>query len=124
MRHIIFVGDKPSKKNISQSVPFVGTQSYKVLLDWIWRMDIDITSVIMTNRDSLYTCGGTSMGSIFRTHTFIALGSAASEELDKLNISHFKLPHPSPKNRKLNDKFFVTSQLNLCRIWLDKLGWL
>jgi len=44
---IIFVGDKPSAKNLDPEIPFVGTQSYKKLLEWIWEMDINISDVFI-----------------------------------------------------------------------------
>lgn len=34
----------------------------------------------------------------------VALGGFASESLHKARINHFKMPHPSPRNRLLNDK--------------------
>lgn len=44
----------------------------------------------------------------------IALGGFASSALKKLNINHFKLPHPSPRNRALNDKSYEIKMLELC----------
>lgn len=34
----------------------------------------------------------------------VALGGFASKSLCNIKVSHFKLPHPSPRNRQLNDK--------------------
>jgi hypothetical protein len=50
----------------------------------------------------------------------IALGNVASKALDDLKIEHYKLPHPSPKNRKLNCKSFVQYALFLCKVYIDK----
>lgn len=44
----------------------------------------------------------------------IALGNTASEALSMVNIAHFKLPHPSPKNRTLNDKGRLQRLLDAC----------
>jgi len=41
----------------------------------------------------------------------LALGGFASAALKKAGIDHFVLPHPSPRNRKLNDKSYEKSIL-------------
>ena len=46
---IYFIGDKPSKKNIDKNVAFVGTRSYKTLLDWIYRMNLNINKICLFN---------------------------------------------------------------------------
>lgn len=49
----------------------------------------------------------------------IALGNVASEALIKINVDHFKLPHPSGLNRKLNDKKYVTRVLKECKEYYE-----
>lgn len=41
----------------------------------------------------------------------LALGNFASDALRKIHCSHFRLPHPSPLNRVLNDKITETLYL-------------
>lgn len=121
---IVFVGDKPSDKNIDPNIPFVGTQSYKTLLNWIWEMDIDISQVRLCNKDFI---NGTY------EDWFIALGNEAEKALkakkfyvwnhikeaeEIIEPQIFKLPHPSGLNRKLNDKDYVTKILSDCKYWL------
>jgi uracil-DNA glycosylase len=121
MRYIVFVGDKPSSKNVSKSVPFVGTQSYKNLLEWIWKMDVDITNVMLANRehvDMWFMCADDE--SRLHRHTYVALGNEASEALQKFKLDHFKLPHPSPRNRQLNDQDFIDSELKKCKDYLKR----
>lgn len=48
----------------------------------------------------------------------IALGSFASACLDRINISYFRLPHPSPRNRLMNDKEYVQNVLNECKEYI------
>ena len=106
---IAFVGDTPSAKNVDPNVPFVGTQSYKRLLEWIWMMDVDISEVSLFNRGDLIP---------FRDTTkVVALGNNASEWLGR--VPHFKLPHPSGRNRKLNDEKYVRKVLQQCKKWLN-----
>lgn len=114
---IVFVGDKPSAKNVDPDVPFVGTQSYKNLLLWIWTMDVNINEVSMVNRDYFESPAN-------RVHSrevlYVALGKEAANCLADLGYSFFELPHPSPRNRKLNDKKFIATQLKECSQWLRR----
>lgn len=49
----------------------------------------------------------------------IALGNFVSNVLDELNINHFVMPHPSPLNRKLNDKDYEKQILIECKKWIQ-----
>ena len=49
----------------------------------------------------------------------VALGSAVSKFLEDHNVEHFKLPHPSPRNRQLNDKEFIKNELKACREYIN-----
>lgn len=48
----------------------------------------------------------------------IALGGFVSESLNKIDVAHFKMPHPSPLNRLLNDKLYEKNILNECKEYL------
>lgn len=48
----------------------------------------------------------------------IALGGFVSSALNTINVSHFKMPHPSPLNRLLNDKTFEKKTLSECKDYL------
>lgn len=48
----------------------------------------------------------------------ICLGSFAASCLDRINKSYFKLPHPSPRNRLMNDKRYVNNVLKKCREYI------
>ena len=50
----------------------------------------------------------------------IALGNFVSEVLDVLMLDHFKLPHPSGLNRKINDKQYIEQELNKCRNYINE----
>jgi hypothetical protein len=49
----------------------------------------------------------------------VALGNTAADALDRLGIVYFKLPHPSPRNRKLNDKTYINALLRNCKDYLE-----
>lgn len=57
--------------------------------------------------------------SILGYNKVIALGGFPSSVLDRINIAHFRLPHPSPRNRVLNDKHEFTKILDNCKRYLD-----
>lgn len=48
----------------------------------------------------------------------IALGLMASRRLDKNEIEHFKMEHPSGRNRKLNNKIYLDNRLKECYNWI------
>lgn len=50
----------------------------------------------------------------------IALGGFASSVLDRINIAHFRLPHPSPRNRVLNDKVKLNIILDECMRYVNE----
>lgn len=113
---VIFVGDKPSRSNIDPEVAFVGTRSYKTLLSWIADMDVDVyVTMFINTTDELfhnYVSGYVTTGKV------VALGEAASEALDAVGVIHFTLPHPSGRNRKLNDKKALKEQLKACKAYI------
>lgn len=48
----------------------------------------------------------------------IALGKEVSKTLDKARIKHFAMPHPSPRNRNLNDKTYEGLMILACNTYL------
>ena len=52
------------------------------------------------------------------TDRIIALGGFVSMTLNRLGIDHFKMPHPSPRNRLLNDKDYEKTMIKQCRKYL------
>lgn len=124
---ILFVGDKPSKKNKNKKVPFVGTKSYKKLLEWIYRLDIDLNDVYVCNRSHMdfnrvapVINTPAIILEILEEDKVVALGNEASKFLSENNQEHFKLPHPSGLNRKLNDEVYVKEQLKKCREFISE----
>lgn len=121
---VIFVGDRPSKENIDQEVAFIGTKSYKTLLSWIADLDLPLDRIKLLNQSQrkdkiiIQIIGAPSHVLHDSNAKFVALGGEASLTLTELKISHYSLPHPSPKNRVLNDKSFVKRCLKECYEYL------
>lgn len=119
---ILIVGDKPSDKNISKDIPFVGTVSYKNLLDWLYQMNVDISNVVLANRIDLEVLNKDvyTRSHIFRPTRVLALGRFAAKSLEKKGLNFFELPHPSGRNFKLNDKGYLRSILSDCSKYLEE----
>lgn len=50
----------------------------------------------------------------------VALGGVASAVLKRMGVDHFKLPHPSGRNRQLNDPSVEKRALKELKQWLEK----
>jgi len=55
---------------------------------------------------------------VYKVDKVVALGNFASEALHRVGKTHFKLPHPSPLNRQINDPHYIENCLNNCRQFL------
>ncbi len=121
---VYFVADKPTKGNVSDKIPLVGTKSYRMLLSWIGEMDIDITRVRLYNqsdRPFSNTMQTLSLNNAIANNHIrvIALGNKAMDYLMDAGINEFfVLPHPSGLNRKLNDKKKLRENLSQCRKYI------
>lgn len=62
--------------------------------------------------DYLSACIGNNYDRVF------ALGNFVSDILKKIGVDHYRLPHPSPRNRKFNDPAFEKQMLEDCRMYL------
>ncbi len=113
---IYFIGDKPSKCNIDPQVAFVGTRSYKTLLEWIHRMNLSINNICLFNVEEFVKRVNKDETLVIHEHDqIVALGRVASEALDKAILPHLRIPHPSGLNRKLNDPREVNRFLKECK---------
>lgn len=102
--------------NFDPRQAFVGTKSHKVLMGWIERMDI-LASYLENSHTEECLENIKSIANHWKVPV-VALGNKASDRLTKMGIEHFKLPHPSGRNRKLNDPKFVDSELEKCKNYL------
>lgn len=122
------VGSNPSPKNVNPKLPFWGTKSYDTLSKWLTYLGINKHGLI--NVSDEVTRGKVpkiTNQDLFRLKTklegatkVIALGNTASTALHRLGIRHFKLPHPSGRNRLLNNQSYLETKLRECKEYLNE----
>ena len=123
---VLFVGDKPSSKNTDPNMAFLGTKSGETLEKWIRHMNVDwfrtINQVDAEFEDNV-------LDAVNNLYPVIALGNNAQAALINLmnknalvkfrSYLFYTLPHPSGRNRKLNDKKYVEETLKECKNHID-----
>jgi uracil-DNA glycosylase len=114
---ILFVGDKPSPRMKPGAKPFQGAACEKRLRSWIKKLGLKKNQYHIVNQSSLNFIRGQQLE---YHHTWIALGEKAADFIRQGNVRFFKLPHPSGRNRQINDKKFIEQKLKECREWLAK----
>ena len=112
---ILFIGDKPSKRMKPGARPFEGAACEFRLKEWISVVRGSNEYTIINSKD---WPNWLLHKNIEVNNAIIALGNNASKALGK--IPHFKLPHPSGRNRQINDKEFIAKKLQECREWLKR----
>lgn len=140
---VIFLGDKPSARMRPGARPFEGATCFDRLTEWcskICHVEMRYRNAAANSRSECYYSGMYSYlpGDIAHfyelwnqcDHTdlelfltrgckFIALGDVAANRLTNAGVSHFKLPHPSGRNRIVNDQKYIKQQLQLCKEWIN-----
>ncbi len=112
---ILFVGDRPSQKMTPGAKPFQGAACEKRLMEWTAYLGCRYTHVIVNSHENDHL--DWQVQNTFKFNgKIIALGNNASKALG--DIPHFKLPHPSGRNRQINNKAFIESRLKACKEWL------
>ena len=117
---VLVVGMCPSNK------PTLGNKqnaTFKKLEKWMDALDVKHFSFINTFD---YTATPTlSKVDYKRLSTatkeydnILALGGFVSLALERIGVDHFKMPHPSPLNRLLNDKKYEKQVLKHCKEYL------
>jgi len=120
MRKLLLVGDKPSSKNTDSAIAFIGTASHTRLQKWL--------AVILDNEAKIQLINRVDprfdqhlIYATLNSFQIIALGEEASKALIAYGVTNFfKLPHPSGRNRKLNDKQYEMKILQECKTWLER----
>jgi len=116
MAHVVFVGDEPSLLNVDESIPFVGSRSFKMLTEWIAILapDYYICYNSSTPADIVFIKALYKYG-----FKIVTLGAKAATRMQDAGLKCVSLPHPSPKNRILNDKKKVKEMLNNAKVFIE-----
>ena len=120
MLKLLLVGDKPSKKNKDPNVAFVGTQSHKRIQEWLNQVVSENCKILLINKvDPQFH--RTLIYATLNHYKIIAFGNEAAEALVAHGVvNFFKLPHPSGRNRKLNNKTYMATALSNCKNWIEE----
>lgn len=108
------VGDTPSNYNTDKDVAFIGAKCYETLREWVHYLDVQPYLINRTSDNFEVSVAY----AVENNYPIIALGNNAEKALKDLKAAHFKLPHPSGRNRQLNDKKFIETKLLECSVWL------
>ena len=129
---ILFVASNPSSLNKDPEIAMIGSRSEKNFNGWAEYLVPNKQYVVVNvsnkvtemNRplkrseyDLLRLCNYAIHPSVTKV---VALGNTAADALDQIGIKYFKLPHPSPLNRFLNNECQVDAVLEECKAWLMK----
>ncbi len=117
---VLFVGDRPSTYNTDPEVAFDGTPSGKRLMAWESYLavadDVTFKRVNSTAKRDF---------EFIKAHQgpVVVLGHHAALKCKMAGITEFfKLPHPSPRNRRLNDKYYEMEMLRQCKRYIYTKG--
>lgn len=128
---VLFIASNPSRLNIDKDVPLVGSKSEKVFKEWAKKLQVKSFKVV--NASNIVKSGRLREDEIqydkvkkeydaYKPDKVVCLGKTASRVARKLGLyGCYELPHPSPRNRKLNDKVYIERILNNCRLYIHEL---
>ena len=128
---ILFIGSNPSQKASSTEAFTSDTASGRTMRSWIEGVkgnivyDNIVPQVTENNRPLRPEEMAQALASLserikgINPDRIVALGKDAAKALSKLKLDFFEMPHPSGRNRKLNDKDYVAKQLVALRVFLE-----
>lgn len=105
--------DSPAIKNLRKWIESMGVTEYRFL-----NVSNQVTPGNRPLKRSEYELTDLFNEVCISKHV-VALGATASDALFILGIPHFRLPHPSPRNRQLNDTVNLRILLYDCKRYLE-----
>lgn len=123
MATILFVGSNPSNASVCDVAFHGSTRSSKILTEWTKdvagvKMHINVSQKKTENNrplkngeinENLKDLRLTIVAS--GADKVVALGKTAAKALTLLGVPFYEMPHPSGRNRKLNDAAFVQEKV-------------
>ena len=124
MDKVLVIGHSPGATDIRKRKN--GSPSLNRLNTWLDACDVDIysfsnlcahhkVSLKMADIDETFVKNICS-----QYNKIIGLGGSVSHFLKKMDIEHFPAPHPSPRNRKFNDKYFEPMIMKLLKEYVNE----
>ncbi len=125
---VLVIGQNPSKSNTHPGIPFLGTRSGAVLNNWldqILQPGDQVTTMNLSNNLDFKVTASNLPDLVLRIKEaagnfdkVLTLGSMASKIAVKAGLLHYGLPHPSGRNRLLNDKSRIESELEYAKEYI------
>ena len=120
---VLVIGHSPGKPPINKRKH--GSPTLNRLNRWLDACEVDIysfTNLCAHNKEFLKMADidGTFIQKITKNYNkIITLGGFVSQYVTKMGIPHFAAPHPSPRNRKFNDKSYEPTVVNGIKEYLN-----
>lgn len=115
---ILIIGQNPAHRTGNRYTPTISR-----LNDWMTLLGVRHWSFINSSQAKIARSDNIDWETLELARGYtkvLALGNFASSALAKLSIPHFRLPHPSPLNRKLNDPEYTKNVLRECYNYLHE----
>ena len=119
---VLVIGHSPGKTPINKRKN--GSPTFNRLNRWLDACEVDIysfTNLCAHHKEFLKNddIDGTIIQKITKNYNkIITLGGFVSQYITKMGINHYAAPHPSPRNRKFNDKSFEPMIVNELKEYL------
>ena len=119
---VLVIGHSPGKTPINKRKN--GSPTLNRLNRWLAACEVDIysfTNLCAHHKEFLKNADidGTIIQKITKNYNkIITLGGFVSQYITKMGINHYAAPHPSPRNRKFNDKSFEPMIVNELKEYL------
>lgn len=121
---VLVVGLAPGSSKIKRKNK---SATLKRLDKWLGACDVYLYSFVNLRTPGLRFANGTDIDDILLQecikdyNKIITLGNEVSLYFTKRGVGHFPAPHPSPLNRKFNDKSFEPTVINSLHSYLNSV---